>query len=184
MPATHKYNDFNFSATGRPQWGESAMYEKTQGGRPRRRVVKYSITQWFLEPSFADNMARFLALRSALATPEGVLLIVDEVGKVVVNKRVRVVEHGLPEQWAQHLAEVKVSFEAVEELTGATEFDASVIRCEVPIYFVGRTITILIPCFDFSPWSVFTLILGIAERWHSLAGAGNAVVPRLFNPQP
>lgn len=125
MPAaTHQYNAYVFSSTGRPQYGESAVYEADRNGRPKRRRVRYTVTQWFLEPSFADNQARYRTLLAALATPEGVLLINDENGNPLVNRRVRVLTADLPEQWGQNMAEVKVAFEGVEEIEGATVFDA------------------------------------------------------------
>lgn len=126
MPnSTQRYRDYIFSATGRPQYGEATTYEKeAPGGRVVRRRVKYTLTQWFLEPSFADNMSRYQALRAALAVPEGVLLIQDENGTTLVNRRVTVCDHALPEQWSANLTEVKVGFECWEEIT-ADVFDAT-----------------------------------------------------------
>lgn len=119
------YNAYVFSDTGRPQYGESATYEKeARTGRALRKRVKFTLAQWFLEPSFADNMARYTALRAALATPEGTLLIADENGTVLVNRRVHVADHALPEQWSAALTEVKVAFECWEEIS-ANVFDAT-----------------------------------------------------------
>lgn len=113
-----------FSDTGRPQYGESSTYERDRNGRVVRRRIRYTITQWFLEGAFADNSARWTALRTALAFPEGILHIEDENGTVLVNRRVQVVEHGLPEQWSASLSEVKVGFETTEEIS-ASVFDAT-----------------------------------------------------------
>ena len=113
-----------FSDTGRPQYGESSTYERDRNGRVVRRRIRYTITQWFLEGTFADNSSRWTALRSALAFPEGILHIEDENGTVLVNRRVQVVEHGLPEQWSASLSEVKVGFETTEEIS-ASVFDAT-----------------------------------------------------------
>jgi hypothetical protein len=122
--ASHRYNDYIFSNTGRPQFGESVKVERTTSGRPRRRIIRYAISHWFLEQSFADNAKRYMALRKALETPEGMLVIVDEAGKTLVEKRVTVEANELPPQWGQHLMEVTVAFIAVEEMTGLSEFDA------------------------------------------------------------
>jgi hypothetical protein len=116
---------YTFSDTGRPQYGQSSVAERdSRGGRVLRWRTRYTITQWFTEGSFGDNSARYAALRAALAVPEGVLLIQDENSTTLVSKRVQVAEHALPEQWSASLSEVKISFEAVEEIT-ASVFDGT-----------------------------------------------------------
>lgn len=116
---------YTFSATGRPQYGQSSVAERdARGGRVLRWRTRYTITQWFTEGTFGDNAARYAVLRAALAVPEGVLLIQDENGTTLVNKRVQVAGHELPEQWSASLSEVKVAFETVEEIT-ASVFDAT-----------------------------------------------------------
>jgi hypothetical protein len=125
MPARQLYNDYDFSAAGRAQWGESVRIENSSGGRPRRKITTHRVVVWFLESSFSDNMARYRDLKAALETPEGIFRVTDETGRdVVPAQRVKVMPHDLPPQWAQNLAEVSVQFEGVQEITGATEFDA------------------------------------------------------------
>lgn len=123
--SVQSYRSYVFSDTGRPQYGESCTYEKeSRSGRVLRRRVKYTVSQWFLEPTFGDNAARFVALRAALASPEGVLRITDEHGTELVNRRVHVCDHALPEQWSASMSEVKVAFECWENIS-ANIFDAT-----------------------------------------------------------
>jgi len=126
MSAVLKFNDYEFSTTGRPQYGQAMTYSgATEGGARDRRTATWTIDQWFLEPSFADNEARYRALLAALNAGEGVLYIADEHGSVLVNQRVRVAANDLPAQWGQNIKEVKVTFTATEEITGASPFSAT-----------------------------------------------------------
>jgi hypothetical protein len=84
MPARQLYNDYDFSAAGRAQWGESVRIENSSGGRPRRKITTHRVVVWFLESSFSDNMARYRDLKAALETPEGIFRVTDETGRDVV----------------------------------------------------------------------------------------------------
>lgn len=124
--ANIKYGDYVFQTAGRPQYGSDSKYEaNAPHGLPVRKVTTYTITQWFLESSFADNQARYRTLLAALATPEDTLLIEDENGTELVNALVRVVSNALPEQWGEHLTEVRISFECIEALSEVSAFDAT-----------------------------------------------------------
>ena len=98
MPSIQKYTPsggtaYIFSSTGRPHYSVSSTYEAAGSsghGLPRRKIVRHRLVQWFKEPSFADNQARYAALKTALANAEGVLYLEDEGGSVRVNARVRV----------------------------------------------------------------------------------------------
>ena len=133
MPSIQKYTPsggtaYIFSSTGRPHYSVSSTYEAAGSsghGLPRRKIVRHRLVQWFKEPSFADNQARYAALKTALANAEGVLYLEDEGGSVRVNARVRVLAHDLPEQWGQHMAEVRVEFESIEELSGPAQTGAT-----------------------------------------------------------
>src|SRR5581483_2030941 len=122
MPASITYTPtggsaYEFHLHGRPAHGRVARYEAdAQGGRPRRAIVTYSITEWFMEPSFADNQQRLAALITALRGTEGVLVILDENDGELVNVTCRPEQHSLPEQWGQTFLETTVSFVAREEL--------------------------------------------------------------------
>lgn len=109
---------YTFSSTGRPHYAQKSVFEAAERrGLPRRKIVRHTITQWFKEATWADNQARFAALKSALSVAEGTLLITDEAGNARVNNlRVRVLAHDLPEQWGEFMQEVKVEFEGVEEI--------------------------------------------------------------------
>ena len=117
MPVSIKYGAYAFTTTGRAQYARKDTYEAdAPGGRPQRRRTVWTIAQIFQEPSYADNAARYRALLTALQTTEAVLAIVDENGTTVASLRARPLDGDWPEQWGQHLAEVKVSFATSEDL--------------------------------------------------------------------
>lgn len=127
MPsATVQYRDYFFSITGRPHYGRKVKYESDVPDTPAvRGKVTYTVQHVFLEDTFADNQARYAALRLALQDPEGMLYIADENGTQLVNQLVRVDDSDLPAQWAQHVAEVTVTFMATENLNGGSSINAT-----------------------------------------------------------
>jgi hypothetical protein len=127
MPtATVQYGAYVFSTTGRPQYGARRRYESDVPNTPATRAtVTYTVQHIFVEDTFADNQARFRALKEALLVAEGVLFITDENGTELVNQLVRVEDSDLPAQWGQHVTEVTVSFSATEALDGSSAVDAA-----------------------------------------------------------
>lgn len=122
MPVLITYGSYAFTTTGRAQYARKDTYEAdAAGGRPHRRKTTWTIAQIFKEPSYADNAARYTALLTALKTTEQVLAIVDENGTTVASLRARPVDGDWPEQWGQHLAEVKVSFLTSEDLSATSD---------------------------------------------------------------
>lgn len=123
--ATVKYRDYIFSITGRPNYGRKARYESETPDTPATRArVTYAVQHEFTEDTFADNQARWQALREALAVTEGVLYIADENGTVLVSQIVRVEDADLPVQWGQHFAQVTISFGATENLGTGSAINA------------------------------------------------------------
>lgn len=138
--ANIQYRDYVFQTAGRPQYGADSKFESNAPhGLPVRKVTTYTITQWFMESSFADNEARYAALLAALGTAEGTLFIEDENGTTLVDSIARVTTAGLPEQWGEHLKEVKVSFEVIETLASAADAFTAVFtpEGEDPITLAG-----------------------------------------------
>lgn len=127
MPsATVQYRDYVFSITGRPHFGRKVKYESDVPDTPAvRGKVTYTVQHVFLEETFADNQARYAALRTVLTNPEGMLYIADENGTQLINQLVRVDDADLPPQWGQHLAEVTVTFVATENLSGGSAINAT-----------------------------------------------------------
>lgn len=110
------FGDYEFSATGRTQFGRNVTYEAdTQGGVPRRALVEWVIEEWFSESNFADNQARLDALNAALAVPEGLLCIIDETGRKVYEVLARPGRNNLPAAWNTTFVETSIRFTSREE---------------------------------------------------------------------
>lgn len=115
-----------FTKQGATLYGSESVYEAdAPDGVPRRRRTTYTFRQLFAEESFADNEARYLALRTALAGGEGTLVVQDENGQTIVNVRARVASDVLPLDWRQFISIPEVKFSALENLAAATEWDAT-----------------------------------------------------------
>jgi len=122
MAARIQFGEYRFDVTGVPHYGERCQYESDGSGAPHTKITTYSITQSFLESSFADNEARISALRFALEAGEGLLTIEDENGTPLVpSVPVKVRNHNLPEAWRQTIAEVTVEFEARTPITSTAQ---------------------------------------------------------------
>lgn len=105
---------YTFTATGRTEFGRKVDLDPApETAKPQREIVNWSVKQEFAEHTLADNQARYAALKEALRTPEGTLLIQDELGGTIFNGAVRVVGHNLPEQWGTYLTEVAVQFRSI-----------------------------------------------------------------------
>lgn len=117
---------YAFTTTGRAAFSQRVQYDPEPAtAKAQRQVVLWTVKQEFAEQSFADNQARYAALREALRTPEGMLLIQDENGSVVASEQVRVVTQDLPEQWGQYLLNVDVQFRAVRTGLKVNAFHAT-----------------------------------------------------------
>lgn len=141
MSAKIFYNGFEFSAgKSRPWLGVKRDFlADSSGAPPQKANVEYTVKVWFLEPSFADNQARYRSLVEAMQTTEGVLRMVDENAAEILNVRVRSGVNALPQQWGEHLAEVEVAFRATEDVTaGASASDLTY----APAAGTGPTVTL------------------------------------------
>ena len=126
MPVTITYNGYAFHTAGRPSFSREVTYDPPAAdAAAQRAIATWTVKQEFSEQTFADNQARYKALRAALNVPEGVLAITDENGAEVFNERVRVVSHSLPEQWGQYLLEIPVQFRAIRTDLGGSPVGAS-----------------------------------------------------------
>src|SRR4051812_2131978 len=114
MAATIKFGDYTFDDSGTPQWGRRIEFEQQGDGLPRIARSTFTVKQSFTEQSFADNEARLHILYQALVKGEGVLLIKDENGVVLLNQVAKVKSHDVPQAWRQYIAEVTVVFETRE----------------------------------------------------------------------
>jgi hypothetical protein len=119
MGATVQFGSYLFDPAGVPQWGRRTEFEAQGDGLPRIARTTYTIKQTFEEQSFADNEAQIHLLAVALATGEGLLVITDETGQVLVNQVVKVKSHDVPQAWRQYIAEVTVVFEGREEIASS-----------------------------------------------------------------
>lgn len=113
--ASITYNGYAFSATGRPWLARKEAFEaETTGAGPRRKRVTVSIQQIFTEPSYADNQARYTAMRTALTVRQGVLVVLDENGTELINTVAHIEDLDLPAEWGQYRQETTISFSFFE----------------------------------------------------------------------
>ena len=120
------FNSYAFTETGSAQFARSSKFDpEPRVGRALRELVTWKIKEQFLEPSFADNQARYAELRSALAVGEGLLVITDESDRVLFSETVRVIGNDLPEQWGQYMAEVGIEFASLPKPVAQVGVDAT-----------------------------------------------------------
>lgn len=124
MSATIAFGNYQFDASGTPQWGRRIEFEQQGDGLPRIARSTYTIKQTFEEQSFADNEARIHLLNVAIQAGEGLLVIKDENGQDITRSVAKVRSHNVPESWRQYIAEVTLVLET-RELVAATESDAT-----------------------------------------------------------
>jgi len=116
------YNGYEFSDNGRAHFLRQAKYEGDAiGARPKRAIVTYTVAQWFLEDTFAENQELYQAMLAAIrSAPEGRLLIKDENDTTLVDVTARPQDDNLPDQWGQHMTECTVAFQATEIISNST----------------------------------------------------------------
>lgn len=121
MKASVSYNGYAFDATGRAWLSQKATYESDSPGAPARRKKNTLVVQHiFREQSYADNQARYLELKAALAVPEGVFVLKDENGAEILRTMVKVEDSDLPAEWGQYKQDVNITF-SYYEIIGTAE---------------------------------------------------------------
>lgn len=107
------YAGYAFHTSGVPQYGH-AMSAEDQSLAPRKLRETFRVKHRFFETTFADNEARWTALKEALrVNPTGTLVIEDEKGNVIENRAVHFSSIDGAEEWGQYRREVTVVFETI-----------------------------------------------------------------------
>jgi hypothetical protein len=107
------YAGYKFHETGVTQYGHG-MQPAGPGGVPRKFIETFRLKHRFFETSFADNEARWNALKTVIrANPRGRLIITDERGQTVESRMVKCAGAEGGEEWGQYRREIELSFEAV-----------------------------------------------------------------------
>lgn len=119
------FGSYAFHDHGAALFGLDREFERSPDSRADAVSYTYTVTIRFFEEDFAAIEAEIAALRTALDSGEAVLLIRDENGTELHNRRVRVVSDSLPAEWRQYRGEVTVKFAGRDISVAATAVDAS-----------------------------------------------------------